>query len=250
MNRISIPIELLNGCLGGNKDYLGWYLNLVAKGCNTGGLRFVSGKAIKDEIGEHTTSLGELAKTFNVSRSRIELFLKKMEALELITDTKTTQNRQIKILDSNCYAPFTDTKQTQKKQLKPINTELEIFSVKTAIPSLDEVFNFVSNIDVYISKFESLKFSIQSKYESWVDNGWKDGHGKKITNWKSKIKNTLPHLKPINNGNQYKSEVNDKLATAERNRLEYLKNAFGTDTAVFDSQKSSDYTEDVNFESL
>jgi hypothetical protein len=28
-----------------------------------------------------------------------------------------------------------------------------------------------------------------------VDAGWNDGYGKKIKVWKTKIKNTLPHLK-------------------------------------------------------
>ena len=36
---------------------------------------------------------------------------------------------------------------------------------------------------------------LKLKYDSWVANGWKDGHDKKILNWKSKILNTLPFIK-------------------------------------------------------
>jgi len=36
---------------------------------------------------------------------------------------------------------------------------------------------------------------LKLKYDSWVANGWKDGHDKKIVNWKSKILNTLPFIK-------------------------------------------------------
>ena len=36
---------------------------------------------------------------------------------------------------------------------------------------------------------------LKLKYDSWVANGWKDGHNKKIVNWKSKILNTLPFIK-------------------------------------------------------
>lgn len=33
------------------------------------------------------------------------------------------------------------------------------------------------------------------KYEAWKVAGWKDGNGKTIVNWKSKLLNTLPYLK-------------------------------------------------------
>ena len=36
---------------------------------------------------------------------------------------------------------------------------------------------------------------LKAKFESWVEAGWKDGYGNKILNWKSKLLNTLPHLK-------------------------------------------------------
>lgn len=40
---------------------------------------------------------------------------------------------------------------------------------------------------------------LKLKYESWVENGWKDGNNKPIKNWKSKILNTLPYLGTQNN---------------------------------------------------
>ena len=49
-------------------------------------------------------------------------------------------------------------------------------------------------------QFEALEFSIRAKYEQWKANGWKDGHGKPIKIWKTKILNTLPHLKPMYHG--------------------------------------------------
>jgi len=36
---------------------------------------------------------------------------------------------------------------------------------------------------------------LHNKYKGWVIDGWKDGYGKPIKNWKTKILNTLPHLK-------------------------------------------------------
>lgn len=62
------------------------------------------------------------------------------------------------------------------------------------IPSEPEFLNYCKEIKEI--DYKSYEFSLKSKFESWIENGWKDGNGKVITNWKSKIKNTIPFLKP------------------------------------------------------
>lgn len=67
------------------------------------------------------------------------------------------------------------------------------------------------------------EFSVKAKYESWFENDWKDGNDKKIVNWKTKLKNTLPYLKekssakkesePIVAGRQTMSTVQQNLDT-------------------------------------
>lgn len=37
--------------------------------------------------------------------------------------------------------------------------------------------------------------SLELKYEAWKENNWRDGNNKKITNWKTKLLNTMPYLK-------------------------------------------------------
>lgn len=66
-------------------------------------------------------------------------------------------------------------------------------SVENNIPSLEEFLDYSKSITG--ASFDFLKFAIEAKYQAWVDAGWKDGFGKPIKNWKTKIKNTLPHLK-------------------------------------------------------
>lgn len=41
------------------------------------------------------------------------------------------------------------------------------------------------------------------KYDAWVENGWKDGNGKAVKNWKSKLINTIPHLNTKSNATRY-----------------------------------------------
>lgn len=60
---------------------------------------------------------------------------------------------------------------------------------KEVIPTLSEFGKYA------IEKEPTLdKNSIKLKYDSWVENGWKDGNNKKIINWKSKLLNTIPYL--------------------------------------------------------
>ena len=61
------------------------------------------------------------------------------------------------------------------------------------IPTEEE---FMSYYKSELSKqFPGLEFNMKAKYETWVDDGWKDGFGKKITNWKNKMKIAVTYMK-------------------------------------------------------
>jgi hypothetical protein len=40
-------------------------------------------------------------------------------------------------------------------------------------------------------------YSLRAKYFQWKEDGWIDGYGQPIKNWKTKLANTLASLKPI-----------------------------------------------------
>jgi hypothetical protein len=63
-------------------------------------------------------------------------------------------------------------------------------TIKNIIPTLEEFLN-------YADMSPDFKYPLTAKYEQWVAEGWKDGHGKKIKNWKTKLKNTIPYLRPF-----------------------------------------------------
>lgn len=67
---------------------------------------------------------------------------------------------------------------------------------KDNIPAWDDFFEYTKTLPIYKT---GLDYSIRAKYNSWVSDGWKDGNGNKIINWKTKIQNTLPHLKEVRN---------------------------------------------------
>jgi len=55
--------------------------------------------------------------------------------------------------------------------------------------------NFSEFLDHAISKEPNVdEYALKLKFESWVENGWKDGNNRKITNWKSKLTNTIQFI--------------------------------------------------------
>ena len=95
--------------------------------------------------------------------------VKQNDTNEIQNDTSVLQNDTDKIRVD---------KSIKEKKRKDIVPEFSVFLIyaKEQKPYIDE-------------------FSVKAKYESWLQNGWKDGNDKKIVNWKSKLANTLPYLK-------------------------------------------------------
>lgn len=66
---------------------------------------------------------------------------------------------------------------------------------KKEIPTENEFYEYASEEFVKLGKNPlNYEYSIRSKYQSWVDNGWADGLDTKIKNWKSKVKNSIPYF--------------------------------------------------------
>lgn len=77
------------------------------------------------------------------------------------------------------------------------------------IPTLDDFGVFArSHVQSLGLVWEDYKDTVRAKYETWVDNGWKDGFNAPIKNWKLKFKTVLPHLKPIKKFNDGGAEIN------------------------------------------
>lgn len=81
------------------------------------------------------------------------------------------------------------------------------------IPTIDEFLIFCKqDMQENNLNYADYEYSLKSKYDAWVQNGWKDGHNKKIKNWKSKIRNTIPFLSAIKtvskqSNNNYQNQV-------------------------------------------
>jgi outer membrane receptor for Fe3+-dicitrate len=70
------------------------------------------------------------------------------------------------------------------------NENINVISIKNKVPSVEE---FIE----YANLSADYKFTLTAKYEQWKSDGWQDGNGKKIKNWKTKLKSTIPYLRPF-----------------------------------------------------
>lgn len=123
----------------------------------------------------------------------------KLEVLKC-TSTYTSSVPQSEPLHTQVDIPLHTPQDTHN--IKPITINNK---PKTEIPDYQLFLDYFKSLkQVYKPE---LEFSLQSKYETWVENGWKDGNGKKIVNWKTKLKNTIPFLRPIYKQQEQK-EVN------------------------------------------
>lgn len=107
-----------------------------------------------------------------------------------------------------------------KNQLSKISKKVAPKKVLIEPPTWEDFWQYQSE---YIrNKFNSdpaeYYISSESKYLSWIDNDWRDGHGNQIKDWKSKARNIVPFLKKITpNGNEQKFAGRQSADTAFSN---------------------------------
>ncbi len=79
--------------------------------------------------------------------------------------------------------PLREEKRREEKKRKE--------NTKDVIPLFKDFMSYAKSKD---KDYELKKENIKLKYESWVENGWKDGFNKPIKNWKSKLLNNLQFI--------------------------------------------------------
>lgn len=100
---------------------------------------------------------------------------------------------KIKVEKPTAKRPLSESKanESQKEEEK----EQEKKEDKDLIPAFSDFMDYAKSLkEVYTPE---LDFSLKAKYDSWVENKWKDGNNEKIKNWKTKLRNTIPYLKKV-----------------------------------------------------
>jgi len=97
--------------------------------------------------------------------------------------------------------PKSNTKVSNNTQSKVENNKVNK-NKENNIPEFSEFLSYAIEKEPLICEVD-----LKRKFDAWVVNGWKDGNDKKISNWKSKLLNTIKFIdkkkKAINNGMVY-----------------------------------------------
>jgi hypothetical protein len=125
--------------------------------------------------------------------------------IENISDAYKKRNNECVNIDSlllllKSKGRIIDCKSTHKppksKSTVPVNPQsIEEYnklnkSKKNIIPNFEDFKNYA------LEKKENICVdSLKLKYDSWVENDWKNGNDKEIKNWKSNLLNTLQYIK-------------------------------------------------------
>lgn len=149
--------------------------------------------------GQFVTSFGKISSDTGISLQTIRTLLKKFEKTNEINIQTTNKFTIVTLCKYECYqqeneptnTQLTNEQQTTNKQLTT-NKNDKKEKKEINIPELSEFLAFAiqecSNIN---------QEDVKHKYKSWILNEWKDGNDKPIKNWKTKLLNTIPHLKKI-----------------------------------------------------
>ena len=166
----------------------------------------LKGKLYEVKRGQSILSIESWAKRFGWDRSSVRRFfnlLQKDGMILLVSDNKTTH---LTVCNYDSYQgkePAEDQQTTNKKPSKgnqkatpKEGKEEEENKEEKKIPNFEEFFEYCKSKYIEEGKNpENFKIGWKRKYDSWVVNGWKDGNNKQINNWKSKILNSIEHIK-------------------------------------------------------
>lgn len=99
-----------------------------------------------------------------------------------------------------CQQPA-DKRPPERKRKEEKGNRKEIEG-ENAKPTLEE---FLKYCKEYLEKegreYKPFEIVLKAKYNQWSEATWIDGNNKPILNWKTKIQNTIPYLKPSHTTN-------------------------------------------------
>jgi len=119
----------------------------------------------------------------------LDVSVKRKEAAEKRW-SKTPKNGEKEVNNANALQVQSKSNAIRGEKIREEEIREEKRRVKKEPPSLSEFVAYALS-----NKSNICTETVELKYKSWIENGWKTGHGKEIKNWKSTLLQTLPHIK-------------------------------------------------------
>jgi len=173
-------------------------------------LKFGKGEQIiKVKRGSFIFGRNKAEEELFIDGSTIYKSMQKLKEMEMIQIDSNNQYSIVTICKYNDYQDAKEYKVTSKEQVKDnqVTSKEQVSNTtnnynnynndnkeKNNIPTFSDFLIYAKEKEPSICK-QGLKL----KYDSWIENGWKDGNNSKISNWKVKILNTLAYLPKVKN---------------------------------------------------
>ncbi len=149
--------------------------------------------------GQSAKSLRSWSKLFNCDVKQVIKFFALLESDDMISRKILGKGKQsttlINIENYNTYQGGNETQEGTQEKRKRVrergtnNKGNNNKNEKKDIPAY-QIF-----LEYAVSKKPKLNpDELKLKYDSWIENDWRDGNDKPIKNWKTKILNTLPYI--------------------------------------------------------
>ena len=222
--------DFLSGVMDLTMDERGLYITLLARQWTIFDEKGIPKKRLALLVGFEWDNLPEMIKEKFVDNGDYFFNSRLMESFKQLKSYKEKQ----RINGQKGGRPKTQTIPKKRSSLKiedrsmknedrKKKKEVEVEVINKNSPSIDEFIDYGKALLKQLNKNEEeYDFALRSKYHTWNDDGWKNGHGRKIKNWKNTLGNTIPFLKPIYNGTSKKINQPKYSKEFEREILEGL----------------------------
>ena len=157
--------------------------------------------------GQLITGRDKIKSLTGISEQSIRTCLQRLKDTKELTIKATNKYSLITLLNYDIYQGLENSNQQDNQQLtinQPTTNQQLTTNKKEKkeennkegkenknIPTFEDFLIYAKTIEIYHSSFD---FQIKTKYDTWVDNKWKTGVGKKIINWKNTLRSTMPYF--------------------------------------------------------
>ena len=200
---IKLHREINSHWIWTNSDYFKWWIDILLEVNHTPQKTLIKGVLFECNRGETLYSLDTWAKRWKTNKSKVRRFLELLQKDEMITLKNEKQTTRLTVCKYDSYQDERNANETQTKhkrntsetQTTPIqecNNANNEKNEKNNIPAFHDFLAYAKEKEPSICE-RGLKL----KYDSWIENDWKDGNNSKILNWKVKLLNTITFLPKV-----------------------------------------------------
>lgn len=212
---ISIYRSIKNHWIFENDKWFKWWVLILFEVNHNENKITIGYDVIEIKKGQSAKSIRTWSRLFGCGTKQATKFFDMLEKDKMITREIIGKGKQsTTLINVSNYVEYQDlekrkrtskgnARETQGKRKRHTNNNDNNYNNENNENNIPSISDF---LEYGLTKEKNIdKTALELKYYSWVENNWKDGNGKEIKNWKSKLLNTLPYIKKNEKPNPFKN---------------------------------------------